>query len=181
MMRHRSAVAGVHQRAPEPVARQRRQEAGVVDVRVSQDYRIDGGRIDRERLPVAFPEALHALEQPAIDEDPLTGGLDEEARTGDRLGGSPEGDLHGSLLKLIGVGVSGGVGGRRAVVPRVLGGGGEGQGAPPGVPHVLCELLPVREVVESSVAHQSGALEDGDRQSGGREGSFGVTGHWFLP
>src|SRR3970282_678841 len=52
------------------VAREERQVASVIEVRVRQYARIDFGRAHRQRRPVTQPEVLQPLEQAAVEEDP---------------------------------------------------------------------------------------------------------------
>ncbi len=60
------------------------QEAGVIDVRVSENDPVDGGRIDGEFVPVALFELVRALEEAAVDEQAFAASLDEIFRSGNR-------------------------------------------------------------------------------------------------
>ena len=79
--------------AAEPAGDQPRQVAGVVHVRVGQDHGVDGGRVDGQRVPVAPPQLLEPLEQPAVDEHAPVAGLDQVLGAGDGAGGTEEGQL----------------------------------------------------------------------------------------
>lgn len=81
-------------RSPEPVADQGGEVAAVVDVGVGEQHRLDRGRVHRERRPVQLPEALQALEEAAVDEQPAPAGVDEEPGAGDGLRCAEEGELH---------------------------------------------------------------------------------------
>ena len=72
-------LAGCEDRAAIAATDQSGEPAGVVDVGVGDDDGVDGGRIDRERLPVRQSVAFGALEQPCVDEHPHLIGLHEEA------------------------------------------------------------------------------------------------------
>jgi acyl dehydratase len=36
---------------------------------VAENHRIDGSRVERQRLPVPLPKILQALEEPAVEQD----------------------------------------------------------------------------------------------------------------
>ena len=92
---HRSRVAGEAKTLPrKPLLHQRRQEAAVVEVGVAEHHGVDRRRLDRKRRPVALAQRLVALEQPAVEQDARTAGVDQVARAGDRVGGTEEADLH---------------------------------------------------------------------------------------
>jgi len=61
-------------RPAKALARQHRQEAAVIDMRVSQDHGIEPTRVELQRRPVAQAQLLVTLEQAAIDQDaPVAG------------------------------------------------------------------------------------------------------------
>ena len=64
--------------------------SAVIDVGMGEDDLVDGGRIDRERSPVALPIGLETLEQAAVHQDPSVGRVDEEPTAGHRAGGTEE-------------------------------------------------------------------------------------------
>ncbi len=82
-------------RAEDPAAKagghEPRQISAVIKVRMGQDDGVDGGRVDRQRLPVAEPQVLQALKQPAIDEDTPAADLEEVLGAGHRTGGAKKG------------------------------------------------------------------------------------------
>ncbi len=63
--------------------------AGVVDVPVGQDNRIDRARIDRKRLPVAKPKLLESLIEAALHKEPPAR-FQEELRPRDGADAPPE-------------------------------------------------------------------------------------------
>jgi hypothetical protein len=83
-------------RAAEALARQGRQVAAVVDVRMREHHRIDLACGERERLPVAQAQLLQALEQAAVHQHPVALVLEEVFGSGDGAGGAKEGEPHGS-------------------------------------------------------------------------------------
>jgi hypothetical protein len=70
-------------RPVEAVTRESRQIACVVNVRVSQDHRVDRRRVEGERFPVPQPQFLQALEQPAINHRAVSVNFDKVFRPGD--------------------------------------------------------------------------------------------------
>ena len=46
--------------------------------------------VDRQRLPVALPQLLQTLKQPAVDEDPVASGVEQMLGAGDGAGGAKE-------------------------------------------------------------------------------------------
>jgi hypothetical protein len=58
---------------------------------MSQDDRVNSGRVDRERLPVALSQLLQPLKKPAVDEDPATVTLQQVLRSGHGPGGTEQG------------------------------------------------------------------------------------------
>ncbi len=68
-----------------------RQIAAMVEMGVREDNRVDAAGGKRQRLPVAFPQFLQALEEPAVDEDAHAGGVKEVFRAGYCAGGAEEG------------------------------------------------------------------------------------------
>ena len=87
--------------APEPAAesapREPREVAAVVDVRVRKQHCVDPPRVDRGRRPIAQPQLLVALEQPAVDEQRAPARLDEILRAGHRAGRAEKRDPHRSV------------------------------------------------------------------------------------
>ena len=67
---------------------QYRQIARMIEVRMGKHDRVDGGRLDRERRPVAFAQLLVALEQPAVDEHAVPAGFDQVTGAGHGAGGA---------------------------------------------------------------------------------------------
>ena len=76
--------------AREPVTGEAGQPTTVIDVGVGHDHGIDGGGVDRERLPVGQPVALRSLEHPGIDEHRCPTRAHQEAAAGDGAGRSEE-------------------------------------------------------------------------------------------
>ncbi len=64
----RAGRLGAVDRAAVALCHEARQEAGVVEVGVGEDDRVDLLRPERERAPVALLELLVALEEAAVDE-----------------------------------------------------------------------------------------------------------------
>jgi hypothetical protein len=62
----RRRVRGGEHVAPESAAHQRGQVARMIQMRVTQHHRIDGGRVHAQPVPVAQPQLLQALEETAI-------------------------------------------------------------------------------------------------------------------
>ena len=77
-------------RAVEPVAHERGDVPAVVEVGVAEDDRVDGGRVERQGRPVAQPQLLRALEQPAVEEHACGVGLEEELAAGHGAGPTEE-------------------------------------------------------------------------------------------
>ena len=94
----RAQVAGgggaVH-RAVEPLLDQERQPAGVVDVRVTQHHAIDPPGIEGQPRVQRVGLGPAALEQPGVEQDPGSRGLEQVHRAGDLAGGAPEGQSGG--------------------------------------------------------------------------------------
>ena len=82
---HTAAKAQLHQPG---------QEAAVVDVRMRQHHCIDVGRGQGQGLPVAQPQLLDALEQPAVDQQLAALVLEQVFRPGDSIGGAKELQSH---------------------------------------------------------------------------------------
>jgi len=74
----------------ETAAHHDRQVAGVIEVSVGQHHGVDRGGFDRRRIPIALPEILEPLEQPAIDEQPEAVVLEQVLRAGDGARGAEE-------------------------------------------------------------------------------------------
>ena len=70
-----------------------REVAGVVHVGVGEHDRVDGGRVDRQGIPVAPPQLAQTLEQAAVHEDPLVLDLEQVLRACHRPRRSEEGQL----------------------------------------------------------------------------------------
>ena len=68
--------------------------AGVVDVGVAEHDRVDALGVEREAGVLLVGLGALALEEAAVEEDALAGGLEEVHRAGDFAGGAPEGDAH---------------------------------------------------------------------------------------
>ena len=79
---------GTQDLAREALLDQGRKIAGVVQMGMGEQHRIDRGRLDGKLRPVALAQLLVALEQAAIDQDALASGLDQVTRTGDGAGGT---------------------------------------------------------------------------------------------
>jgi len=56
-----------------------------------QHDRLDAGRIDRQRFPVALPQVLQTLKQSTIDQDPMTVDLQQMLGSGDGPCGAEKG------------------------------------------------------------------------------------------
>ena len=76
------------------VPNQQRQAAAVVEVSVRQEDRVELGRVEAERHPVADRFVRAALEHPAIDQHLRPVGREQECRTGDGRRAAEEGDVH---------------------------------------------------------------------------------------
>lgn len=70
----------------EAVLDEPRQVPAMVDVPVRQHDPVDRRRIDRQPLPVAEPQRLESLVEPAVHQDPLPSSLDQMLRARDRAG-----------------------------------------------------------------------------------------------
>ena len=74
-------------RAVEPLPDDVRDQPAVVKVGMREEDRVEGGRIERQRDPVADRFVGPSLEHPAIHEDACLAGLEEElAAGGPRIG-----------------------------------------------------------------------------------------------
>jgi hypothetical protein len=62
----------------------------MVQMGVGEDNNIDGGRFERCGLPVPETQVLEALEEAAVDEEALPGGVEQKFRPGDGTGSSVE-------------------------------------------------------------------------------------------
>ena len=80
--------------AVETVANQRRHVSAVIQMRMCEDHRINGGGRYREWCPVAQPQRFVALEQAAIDKQSLVVLLYQIARTCDGASCASESDFH---------------------------------------------------------------------------------------
>jgi hypothetical protein len=60
----------------------------MVDVGMAQQQGIELNRMNGKSLPVALPEFLLALEQPAVDQKPLVPGFEKKLGAGHRLRGA---------------------------------------------------------------------------------------------
>src|SRR5574338_742556 len=72
------------------VAHERRKITRVIEVGVRENDRVDLIRRDRELGPVALAQQLEALEQTAIDENPMAACVDQMLRSGDGARGAEE-------------------------------------------------------------------------------------------
>ncbi len=81
----RAAVPGLHSSGQQPA---------VVEVGVGQQHRVELGRVERERDPVADRFVRAALEHAAVDQDPGPLGDEQELRARDRGGAAEELDVH---------------------------------------------------------------------------------------
>ena len=77
--------------AAKSVGHEPREVPAVVEVGVGQHNRVNIGGGNGQRLPVSLAQVLQPLEQPAVDEQPYTGGVQKVFRTGYRSGRSQEG------------------------------------------------------------------------------------------
>ena len=64
--------------------------AAVIHVRVAQHDGRQGARVDRQRAPVAQPQLLQALEEPAVEQHLLVAGAKQMLRAGDGPGRAEE-------------------------------------------------------------------------------------------
>jgi len=96
---HRQQFSG-RLRAPdaavEPKPREHAQAAAVVDVRMGADHGVERAEVDGRRLGAAALLLVRALEQPEVDEDARTVGLQERAASRDLPGGPEERQRWGS-------------------------------------------------------------------------------------
>ena len=89
---------GAHDRAPEALVDEQRQQAAVVEVGVGEDDGVERRRVDAQRHPVAHRLVGAALEHAAVDEDAGPTRVDEVARAGDRARSAEEGQLHAPIV-----------------------------------------------------------------------------------
>ena len=82
----RGGPLGADDGAGETVADQPRQIAGVIEVGMGEDDRVDRVRVDGQRGPVEFAQVLDPLEQTAVDQDPGVVGLQQVLGAGDGAG-----------------------------------------------------------------------------------------------
>jgi hypothetical protein len=75
-------TGGAEHRPPEPLRDQPREVADVIQVSVRQHDRVDRVRSDRKIFPVAQPQFLEPLEQPAVEQHARAGVLDQVFRSG---------------------------------------------------------------------------------------------------
>jgi hypothetical protein len=77
--------------------------AAVVEMGVTDDDRVDRSWFDREVGPVLLAQLARPLEEPAIDEDPVTVVLDQELAAGDGSGSTEwdEGGRNGADDRLL--------------------------------------------------------------------------------
>src|SRR6185503_17646067 len=85
-----SSAARAKYRPAKTMADEARQIAGVVDVRVGNDHRVDSGCVERRLLPVAIAQIASTLKEPTIDQDARATGFDQIPRAGYRARRSPE-------------------------------------------------------------------------------------------
>ncbi len=71
-----------------------RQQTAVVDVRMGQQYEIDGSRVECERLAVARRRLATALDHAAVHQEASVRGLHQVARAGDFARRAEKGDFH---------------------------------------------------------------------------------------
>ena len=83
-----------HDRAPEALLDQQREQPAVVEVGVGEDDGVERRRVHAQRHPVAHRLVGAALEHPAVDEDPRVARVDEVARARHGPGAAEEGELH---------------------------------------------------------------------------------------
>ena len=74
--------------ASKPGGNQTRQVPAVIQVRVGQDERVNGGGIDRQRCPITQPQLFQPLKKPAIDEDSASVSFEEVLGARDSAGGA---------------------------------------------------------------------------------------------
>jgi hypothetical protein len=86
-------------RAAEAAPDQQWQRSRVVEVCVRQDHGVELGRIEGEVFPVHRAQVLVALEQSAVDEQPLLFMSHLGFRSGDGAGGAKEGEVHVSAFR----------------------------------------------------------------------------------
>jgi len=78
----RVRAGGREDAALEPIARERGQVSRVIEMRMRQHYRIDRFGFDWKAIPVAQPEFLEPLEEPAIYQRTRVRRRDQEAAPG---------------------------------------------------------------------------------------------------
>ena len=81
--------------------RQQRQVAAVIDVGVGEHDGIDRLGRDRQRLPIAQPQLLKALEQAAVHQDGRVAMAQEVFRTGHGARGTQKLKLHGKSPRML--------------------------------------------------------------------------------
>ena len=64
------------------------QEAAVVEVGMAQHHRVEAGRIEWQRQPVALAVQFESLEQAAVEQDARACELDQVLGPGDAVGGA---------------------------------------------------------------------------------------------
>ena len=62
---------------PKASGHQTGQISAVIEVSVSQDHRVNGGRRDWKWLPVALTQLFESLEKPAIDEESMVAEIEQ--------------------------------------------------------------------------------------------------------
>ena len=85
--------------ALEALAAEVRQIAAVIDMRVAEDDRIDLLRVEGEVAVALDGFAAPALEQAALQQQPLAVELEEIQRPGRRAGGAEEMNSHGQRMR----------------------------------------------------------------------------------
>ncbi len=83
--------AGAEGRPGKTLLDQQRKVAGVIEMGVREQNRIDPMGIDREAIPIAQPQRLEALKQAAIDQQSMVGTLNEVLGAGNGSSAAQEG------------------------------------------------------------------------------------------
>ena len=77
---HRAQIRGclrAEDRSGKPLLDQQRQIAGVIEMSMREQNRIDPARVYREARPISLSQLLEALEKAAIDQQPVIGIFEE--------------------------------------------------------------------------------------------------------
>ena len=82
----------------EPLCHQARQVAGMIEVRMRQDHRMNRRGFNREWAPVALAQGLQPLKETAVNENPLIAGIEQVLRSGHGTGRAEKGQCRHRAL-----------------------------------------------------------------------------------